>query len=84
MITNTLNSNSGFITKDNSAEEYNNTKIDTIYDDGPKENQLETVNVTIPINEDIPSFREWTKKQLEEAEKQPGIQFIYKYNTYLF
>jgi hypothetical protein len=44
-----------------------------------KENQTLSVNVittvrNVTINEDIPSFREWTKKQLEEAEKQPGLK----------
>jgi len=40
------------------------------------EHKIETVNVSanVAVNEDIPSFREWTKKHLEEAEKQPGIK----------
>lgn len=58
------------------TDKYSNIKIDMVYDDNLKENQLQTIDVTTPINEDIPSFREWTKKQLEEAEKQPGILFI--------
>jgi hypothetical protein len=41
--------------------------------------ETQSVDVTstvrnVTINEDIPSFREWTKKQLEEAEKQPGLK----------
>jgi len=47
-------------------------------DDEYKESKFQSVDVSASvrnatINEDIPSFREWTKKQLEEAEKQPGI-----------
>lgn len=45
-----------------------------------KDNQFQTLNLTaavrnVSLNEDIPSFREWTKKQLEEAEKQPSKKY---------
>lgn len=47
-----------------------------------KDSQFQSVNATAPIrnvtvNEDIPSFREWAKKQIEEAEKQPGLLHLY-------
>lgn len=66
------------LTKNSLDEEFNNVKIDVINDDEIKKTQLNSINVTasvrnVSINEDIPSFREWTKKQLEEAEKQPSI-----------
>lgn len=78
LITNTFNSSSKFMTKDDLADEYStNNKTDMIDNEEFKETQFQSVNVTatvrnVTINEDIPSFREWTKKQLEEAEKQPG------------
>jgi len=76
-MTNNFNSSSEFITKDNLADEYINIKTHMI-DDEFKESKLQTVDVlsvrNATINEDIPSFREWTKKQLEEAEKQPGMK----------
>lgn len=71
-----MNSDSEFITENNLTEQYNNIKVDTMYNGEFKEDQVQTVNITAPVavNEDIPSFREWTKKHLEEAEKQPGMK----------
>lgn len=77
LITDTLNSSLDFIAK--SDEKYDTTKTDVINNNELHDSQFQTVNVTasvrnVSVNEDIPSFREWTKKQLEEAEKQPGIK----------
>lgn len=79
LITNTFNSSSKFMTKDKLAEEFITIKTDTMDNEEFKETRFQSVNVTatvrnVTINEDIPSFREWTKKQLEEAEKQPGLK----------
>lgn len=75
---NTLNSSSEFITKDNLSEEYITVNNSMTFDNELKENKVQSINVTsnvrnVTVNEDIPSFREWTKKHLEEAEKQPGL-----------
>lgn len=76
--TSTNNSSSQFENKDDLTEEF--TIITDEIDHGElKENQTQSVNViasvrNVTVNEDIPSFREWTKKQLEEAEKQPGLK----------
>lgn len=75
-MSDTLNLSSNFETN-NSVTEDNNIKNDVISNEEIRED--ESINVTASVrnvetvNEDIPSFREWTKKQLEEAEKQPGI-----------
>jgi len=79
LMTNNLNSSSEFITKDSLAEDYITIKTHMIDDDEFKESKFQSVDVSTSvrnatINEDIPSFREWTKKQLEEAEKQPGMK----------
>jgi len=71
------------------TENYNDIKIDMIYNNELKESQVQTIDVTasVAINEDIPSFREWTKKQLEEAEKQPGVKndlITYNTNTIIY
>lgn len=72
---NNLNLSSESMTKNNLTDEKINIK-NVINEEDIK---LNSINVTTPVrnvsvNEDIPSFREWTKKQLEEAEKQPGIK----------
>jgi len=79
LMTNNFNSSSEFITKDNLTEDYITIKTHMIDDDEFKESKFQSVDVSTSvrnatINEDIPSFREWTKKQLEEAEKQPGMK----------
>ncbi|XP_060858327.1 uncharacterized protein LOC132935729 [Metopolophium dirhodum] len=84
LMTNNFNSSSEFITKDNLAEDYITIKTHMIDDDEFKESKFQSVDVSTSvrnatINEDIPSFREWTKKQLEEAEKQPATNET-KYN----
>lgn len=76
--TSTYNSSSQFVTKDDLTEDIN-IKTNEIDYGELKENQTQSVDVTttvrnVTVNEDIPSFREWTKKQLEEAEKQPGLK----------
>lgn len=81
LIKNTLNSNSEFISKDDLVEEFT-INANIIEDDEQKESQFQSVNATasipnVTVNEDIPSFREWTKKQLEEAEKQPGMTHLF-------
>lgn len=88
-MTNSFNSSSEFITKDNLAEEYITIKTHMV-DDEFKESKLQSVGVSVSVrnatvNEDIPSFREWTKKQLEEAEKQPGTYEIINnyYDAYI-
>jgi hypothetical protein len=85
LMTNNFNSSSEFITKDNLADEYIKTHM---IDDEFKESKLQTVDVlsvrNATINEDIPSFREWTKKQLEEAEKQPGMKIQIIIVTHIF
>lgn len=78
-MTNNFSSSSEFIAKDNLAEDYITIKTSVIGDDEFKESKLQSADVSTlirntTINEDIPSFREWTKKQLEEAEKQPGMK----------
>lgn len=75
-----MNSNSEFLTKDNLSEEYITVNNNMTFDNELKENKIQSINVTsnvrnVTVNEDIPSFREWTKKHLEEAEKQPGLFF---------
>jgi len=78
-MTNNYSSSSEFIAKDNLAEDYITIKTHMLGDDEFKESKLQSADVSTSIrnatiNEDIPSFREWTKKQLEEAEKQPGMK----------
>jgi len=75
LIKDTLNSSLDFIAKND--EKFDTTKTDVINQTELHGSQFQTINVTasvlnVSVNEDIPSFREWTKKQLEEAEKQPG------------
>ncbi|XP_050531453.1 uncharacterized protein LOC126900064 [Daktulosphaira vitifoliae] len=65
------------ITSDNCSKHIDNTIINTDVLDDPGRGHI-TENLTasvrnVTVNEDIPSFREWTKKQLEEAEKQPTL-----------
>lgn len=78
IMTNNVNSTSEFITKDNLSEEYITINTNLTDDNELNESKVQSINVTstvrnVTINEDIPSFREWTKKHLEEAEKQPGL-----------
>lgn len=73
-----MNTSSEFMTKDNLSEEYVAINNNETYDNELKENKVQSINITstvrnVTVNEDIPSFREWTKKHLEEAEKQPGL-----------
>jgi len=87
IIANNFDTNSEFITKDKLAIDYD-TKSNMIDNDELQESQAQSINATasvinVTMNEDIPSFREWTKKQLEEAEKQPGIN-IYLFIFYIF
>lgn len=77
IITDNLNSSLDFIPKSDTDEENSTTKTDVANSYELPIGQFQTVNVNasirnVTVNEDIPSFREWTKKQLEEAEKQPG------------
>lgn len=77
LVTNNLNSSSEFISKENLSEDYISINNNVTFDNVLKENKVQSINVTssvrnVTVNEDIPSFREWTKKHLEEAEKQPG------------
>lgn len=79
-MTNNFNSSTEFRTKDNLVEEYDIINTDAIENYELKDNQFQSHNVTatvrnVTVNEDIPSFREWTKKQLEEAEKQPSKKY---------
>lgn len=81
IFTAAINSSSDFLSKDNLVKDYNVIKTDVI-DHENQEIQFQSVNATasirnVTLNEDIPSFREWTKKQLEEAEKQPGIKTFF-------
>lgn len=64
-------------------KDYSDTKTTVVVDhDELQDVQFQSINATtnvrnITVNEDIPSFREWTKKQLEEAEKQPSKKLFY-------
>lgn len=83
IITGNINTSSG----DNLIEEYNVIKTNIIDHGDNQESPFQSVNITtsvrnVTLNEDIPSFREWTKKQLEEAEKQPGIKLFYTNYNY--
>lgn len=75
LMTNNFNLSSEIITKDNLPEDYIAIKTHMMNDDEFKENKFQSIDVSTSVrDEDIPSFREWTKKQLEEAEKQPGMK----------
>lgn len=82
VVTNSINSSSKFETKTN-LDKDGDTKTTVVLDhDELQDVQFQPINTTtsvrnITVNEDIPSFREWTKKQLEEAEKQPGKKLCY-------
>lgn len=83
VVTNSINSSSKFLTETNLDKNYNDTKTTVVVDhDELQDVQFQSINATtsvrnITVNEDIPSFREWTKKQLEEAEKQPSKILFY-------
>ncbi|XP_050430891.1 SUN domain-containing ossification factor [Adelges cooleyi] len=67
-----------FMTKDNISAHYDESdfvKTDVLeHHGGGNQSENATGSVrNVTVNEDIPSFREWTKKQLEEAEKQPAV-----------